>query len=196
LHACECNYQWRYEADGSSRLRDPAGFEAAGLASAPYGELLRSRQPRLSFARRLPVGVVGVIAPFNVPIVLAIRAVAPALALGNAVILKPDPRRAVSGGVVLARIFEEGAGGTYEGLFHRPTVLADVPTSAPAYAEEVFGPVAPVVSFSSVDELVPVGHDPRRATGLPLLKPAPGEVGRSHARSSIPGPSPLGGLEE
>jgi benzaldehyde dehydrogenase (NAD) len=33
--------------------------------------------------------------------------VAPALALGNAVILKPDPRTAVSGGVVLARIFEE-----------------------------------------------------------------------------------------
>ena len=64
-------------------------------------------QPRLSFARRLPVGVVGVIAPFNVPTILAIRAVAPALALGNAVILKPDPRTAICGGVVFARIFEE-----------------------------------------------------------------------------------------
>ena len=32
---------------------------------------------------------------------------APALALGNAVILKPDPRTAVCGGVVFARIFEE-----------------------------------------------------------------------------------------
>ena len=42
-------------------------WEAAALASAPYGELLRSNQPRLSMARRLPVGVVGVIAPFNAP---------------------------------------------------------------------------------------------------------------------------------
>src|SRR5574340_1497172 len=40
-------------------------WEAAGLASHPYGQLLRSNQPRLSLARRLPVGVVGVIAPFR-----------------------------------------------------------------------------------------------------------------------------------
>ncbi len=51
--------------------------------------------------------MVGVIAPFNVPTVLAIRAVAPALALGNAVVLKPDPRTAVSGGVLFARVFAE-----------------------------------------------------------------------------------------
>ena len=47
------------------------------------------------------------IAPFNFPLILSIRSVAPALALGNAVILKPDPRTAVCGGVVLARVFEE-----------------------------------------------------------------------------------------
>ena len=52
-------------------------YEAAALASAPYGELLRSSMPRLSMARRVPVGVVGVIAPFNVPTILSIRAVAP-----------------------------------------------------------------------------------------------------------------------
>ena len=51
--------------------------------------------------------MVGVIAPFNVPTILAIRAVAPALALGNAVILKPDPRTAISGGAMFARVFEE-----------------------------------------------------------------------------------------
>src|SRR3954470_9591839 len=42
--------------------------EAAALASAPYGELLRSHEPRLSMARRVPAGVVGVIAPFNFPL--------------------------------------------------------------------------------------------------------------------------------
>ena len=41
------------------------------------------------------------------------------------------------------------AGGTYEDLFYRPTVLADVPRDSPAYTEEIFGPVAPVVRFDS-----------------------------------------------
>jgi benzaldehyde dehydrogenase (NAD) len=253
--------------------------------------------------------VVAVISPFNVPIILGIRSVAPALALGNAVILKPDPRTAVTGGVVLARVLEEAgvpagvlqmlpggidvgealvtdpnipvisftgstlagrrvgelagrhlkrahlelggnsalivlddadvdkavslaafgsffhqgqicmttgrhivhesiydefveklagkaahlpvgdpttgqvalgpiidegqrnkihnlvtasaeagariaAGGEFEGLFYRPTVLADVPADAPAFAEEIFGPVAPVTRFSTLDEAV------------------------------------------
>src|ERR1700679_912614 len=91
-------------------------FEAATLPSRPYGEMLPSEQPRLSYSERVPVGVVGVIAPFNFPQILAIRSVAPALALGNAVILKPDPLTAVSGGVVLARVFQEA--GLPEGLLH------------------------------------------------------------------------------
>src|SRR5215472_13420456 len=77
-------------------------YEAATLPSRPYGELLPSESPHLSFAERVPAGVVGVIAPFNFPQILAIRSVAPALALGNAVVLKPDPRTAVCGGVVQA----------------------------------------------------------------------------------------------
>jgi len=82
-------------------------YEAAAIATQPYGRLLRSEAPRLSLARRLPAGVVSVIAPFNAPLILSIRSVAPALALGNAVLLKPDPRTAVCGGVALARVFEQ-----------------------------------------------------------------------------------------
>jgi benzaldehyde dehydrogenase (NAD) len=70
----------------------------------------------LSLARRLPAGVVSVIAPFNAPLILSIRSVAPALALGNAVLLKPDPRTAICGGVALARIFEQA--GLPAGVFH------------------------------------------------------------------------------
>jgi benzaldehyde dehydrogenase (NAD) len=91
-------------------------YEAATLPSRAYGELLPSEQPRLSFAERVPMGVVGVIAPFNFPQILAIRSVAPALALGNAVVLKPDPRTAVCGGIALARVFEEA--GLPAGLLH------------------------------------------------------------------------------
>ena len=50
-------------------------YEAATLPSRAFGELLPSEQPRLSFAERVPVGVVGVIAPFNFPQILAIRSV-------------------------------------------------------------------------------------------------------------------------
>ena len=90
-------------------------YEASSLPGRPYGELIPSEEPRLSMARRMPAGVVAVISPFNVPIILGIRSVAPALALGNAVILKPDPRTAVTGGVTMARIFEEA--GVPAGVF-------------------------------------------------------------------------------
>ena len=115
-------------------------FEAATLPSRPYGELLPSEQPRLSFAERIPAGVVGVIAPFNFPQILAIRSVAPALALGNAVVLKPDPRTAVCGGVVLARVFEEA--GLPEGLLH---VLPGGPDAGEAVVTE---PLVRIVSFT------------------------------------------------
>jgi benzaldehyde dehydrogenase (NAD) len=69
-----------------------------------------------SVARRVPIGVVGVIAPWNFPMVLSARSVAPALALGNAVVLKADPNTPVTGGLLLARVFEEA--GLPAGLFH------------------------------------------------------------------------------
>jgi benzaldehyde dehydrogenase (NAD) len=303
-------------------------YEAASLPSRPYGRLLPSEEPRLSFERRVASGVVGVIAPFNVPLILGIRSVAPALALGNAVVLKPDPRTAVSGGVVIARVFHEAglpddllhllpggaeagqamvedpnirvisftgstaagrkvgeaaarhlkrvhlemggnnamvvmddadleravgaaafgtflhqgqicmttgrhlvheklvgdyvealaakaealpvgdpakeqvalgpiidagqrdkihslvsasiesgarlaAGGTYEGLFYRPTVLAGVGPKTPAYAEEVFGPVAPVASFSTVEEAAALAAGTEYGLSLSILTQNP-----------------------
>jgi len=299
-------------------------YEAAALPSRAYGELIPSEEPRLSLARRRPVGVVAVISPFNVPIILGIRSVAPALALGNSVILKPDPRTAVTGGVAIARIFEEAglpagvlqmlpggpevgeriiadprvrvvsftgstaagrrvgelaarhltrahlelggnsalvvlpdanvdqavtlaafgsffhqgqicmttgrhivheslyddyverlagkaahlpvgnpattqvalgpvidagqrdkihdlvtasqnagakvvAGADYDQLFYKATVLADVPPASPAFAEEVFGPVAPVVAYSSVDDAVRIAADTEYGLALGIV---------------------------
>jgi benzaldehyde dehydrogenase (NAD) len=115
-------------------------YEAATLPSRAYGELLPSEQPRLSFAERVPAGVVGVIAPFNFPQILAIRSVAPALALGNAVILKPDPRTAVCGGVAIARVFEEA--GLPEGLLH---VLPGGADTGEALVTE---PLVRIISFT------------------------------------------------
>jgi benzaldehyde dehydrogenase (NAD) len=140
--------QWLIRESGS--IGPKAGFElhvtanecyeAAALATQPYGRLLRSEDSRLSMARRLPVGVVGVISPFNVPLILSIRSVAPALALGNAVLLKPDPRTSVSGGVTLARIFEEA------GL--PPGVLHVLPGGADIGEAVVTNPHVRVISFT------------------------------------------------
>jgi benzaldehyde dehydrogenase (NAD) len=115
-------------------------YEAAALASRPLGDILPTALPRLSLARRVPVGVVGVIAPFNFPLILGIRSVAPALALGNAVVFKPDPRTAVSGGVSIARVFEEA--GLPPGLLH---VL---PGGSEVGAALVAAPAVRVVSFT------------------------------------------------
>jgi benzaldehyde dehydrogenase (NAD) len=129
LEACAT---WLMRETGGVRIK--ADFElgmavgilrqSAAMLSEPQGLVLPGPQNRLSLARRLPHGVVGVIAPFNVPLVLAIRAVSPALATGNAVLLKPDPQTAVSGGVLIARIFE--LAGLPQGLLHLVTGGADV----------------------------------------------------------------------
>jgi benzaldehyde dehydrogenase (NAD) len=91
-------------------------IEAAAIATQPPGLMLPSGAKRMSFARRVPHGVVGVISPFNFPLILSTRAVAPALALGNAVVLKPDPQTPVTGGFILARLFESA--GLPAGLLH------------------------------------------------------------------------------
>ncbi|MDF2692064.1 MAG: Aldehyde dehydrogenase [Labilithrix sp.] len=56
---------------------------------------------------RRPVGVIGVISPWNFPLHLSIRVVGPALATGNAVVLKPARDTPVTGGLLIAKILEE-----------------------------------------------------------------------------------------
>lgn len=91
-------------------------FEASALASRPYGEVLRTDHGgRLSWSERAPVGIVGVITPWNFPLVLGMRVIAPALALGNAVVLKPSPETPLSGGLVLAEVFARA--GAPAGIF-------------------------------------------------------------------------------
>jgi benzaldehyde dehydrogenase (NAD) len=105
------------KADVEIELSIGECLEGAAAPSQPTGLLLPSIAPgRTSVARRVPVGVVGVIAPWNFPLILAMRSVAPALAYGNAVVLKADPNTPVCGGVVVARVFEEA--GLPPGVLH------------------------------------------------------------------------------
>lgn len=153
--------------------------QAAALTHLPQGDVLASDEPHWSFARRRPVGVVTVIAPFNFPLILAIRSVAPALALGNAVLLKPDPRTAVSGGVAIARVFEEA--GLPEGLLH---VL---PGGADVGAATVTAPEVSVVSFTGSTA---AGREVGALAGR-HLKRAHLELGGNNAIVVLPGADPV-----
>lgn len=102
---------------------------AAFQVHNPIGDILPSDMPeRLVMVKRRPVGVVGVIAPWNFPVVLSIRAIAPALAYGNTVVLKPSSDSVVSGGLMIAELFEEA--GFPKGVFN-------VVTNAPGFSGEM-----------------------------------------------------------
>jgi aldehyde dehydrogenase (NAD+) len=89
---------------------------AAAAAHMVTGELIPSASGKVSMVVREPVGVVSVITPWNFPLLLSMRAVAFALAVGNAVVLKPSEETPVAGGVLVGRIFE--AAGLPPGLLN------------------------------------------------------------------------------
>jgi len=61
------------------------------------------------------------------------------------------------------------AGGSHQGLFYRPTVLDDVRPEMPAYATEVFGPVAPIVRFTGDDDAVRLAAGSEYGLSLSIL---------------------------
>jgi aldehyde dehydrogenase (NAD+) len=83
-------------------------LEAAGYSFHAEGKLLPSSvKGKESRVHRRPVGVVGIISPWNFPMHLTNRALAPALAAGNCVVIKPASDTPVTGGLLLAKIYEE-----------------------------------------------------------------------------------------
>ncbi|QJU55653.1 benzaldehyde dehydrogenase [Herbiconiux sp. KACC 21604] len=150
-------------------------FEASALPSHPHGQVLPSNVDHWSISRRRPAGVVAVISPFNFPLVLSIRSVAPALALGNAVLLKPDPRTTVSGGVIIARIFEEA--GLPAG------VLQLLPGGADVGAALIEAPEVRVISFTGS---TPAGRKVGESAAR-HLKRAHLELGGNNAMIVLPG---------
>jgi benzaldehyde dehydrogenase (NAD) len=124
---------WTMRETGAShsKMHHESNFAYGEILSAstlpwqPYGSLVPTVvKGRLSMVRRIPVGVVGAITPWNSPSVLGMRVVAPALALGNAVVLKPDPQTPVIGGAMFEAVFREA--GLPEGVLQVVVGGADV----------------------------------------------------------------------
>lgn len=108
--------EWLIRESGSTRLKATIEWmsakgivlEAASYPSRMQGEMLPAAfAGQSSRVYREPLGVIGVISPWNFPFHLSMRSIAPALATGNAVVLKPASDTPVTGGSLLAAIFEE-----------------------------------------------------------------------------------------
>ncbi|GAB1817083.1 aldehyde dehydrogenase family protein [Herbidospora sp. RD11066] len=105
-----------------------SAVEACGTA----GEVLQPyKAGKLSLSRAVPLGVLGIITPWNYPVNLAMRAVAPGLAFGNTIVLKPAELTPIIGGQVLAEAAH--AAGLPPGVFN--VVEGDGPVAGHALAE-------------------------------------------------------------
>lgn len=96
---------------------------AAAAAYQVNGEILPSEHGKLSLVVREPLGVVAVISPWNFPMILGSRGFAPALAVGNCVVLKPSEETPVAGGIIFAELLEEA--GVPPGVFNVVTCSRD-----------------------------------------------------------------------
>ena len=68
----------------------------AGLATKIHGETVNTNETAFTYTLREPVGVVGIIVPWNFPLLLASWKLGPALACGNTVVLKPAEQTPLS----------------------------------------------------------------------------------------------------
>ena len=137
--------------------------EAASFPTRTSGDHRQSTvEGKENIVVREPQGVVGVISPWNFPLNLSIRAVAPAIALGNSVVLKPASSTPVTGGLLLAKLFE--AAGLPDGVLNVVTGRgSDVGDAIAGNAH------ADVVSFTGS---TPVGREVAATAGQNLALPA------------------------
>ncbi|MEV5533744.1 aldehyde dehydrogenase family protein [Streptomyces prunicolor] len=121
--------------------------EAIHLALRPQGRIIPSPvDGKENRVYTVPVGVVGVISPFNFPLLLSLKSVAPALALGNGVVLKPHQNTPIVGGSLVAKIFEDA--GLPGGLLN--VVITDIAEIGDAFIEH---PIPKVISFTGSDKV-------------------------------------------
>jgi aldehyde dehydrogenase (NAD+) len=110
------------------------------------GKILASNIPNKdNYVFKVPKGVIGVIAPWNMPIVLALRSVLPAVACGNGVVLKPSSDTPATG-FLIGKFFEEA--GFPKGLVN---VVAGKGSDIGDYFVE--HPIPSVISFTGSSEM-------------------------------------------
>ncbi|BCT88861.1 aldehyde dehydrogenase family protein [Acinetobacter variabilis] len=146
---------WLILESGSTRFK--AGLEVGAALSIIQEsqkfpeqiktEQLDSKDPqRKSLVLRKPLGVIGIISPWNFPFHLSMRSVATAIACGNSVVLKPASDTPVTGGTLLGKLFEEA------GL---PAGVLNVVSGAGSEIGDYFveHPIPKMISFTGSTEV-------------------------------------------
>lgn len=129
---------WLLSAEEAKRI----GGEVLPISSIPGAE------QKLGFAKRVPKGVIGAITPFNYPFLLASHKIAPALAAGNTILIKPAPNTPLSTAKLLQGLQECGLpdnhvqliqGGSVTGnaLLQNPQISMYTFTGSAAIGEKV-----------------------------------------------------------
>ena len=136
---------------------------AAALAYAPIGEILPSETHKMSTAMRVPLGVVGVVSPWNFPGLLTARGFAFALAAGNTIVLKPSEETPYTGGLYFAEIAE--AAGLPPGVLNVVTCSRD---HVAAVGDELID--HPLIKGISFTGSTPVGRRIAAKCGAHLKK--------------------------
>lgn len=88
---------------------------------------------KINESHRLPLGVISSIAPFNFPLYLSMRTIAPALALGNAVVHKADLQVGLVSGSIIAKAFEEAGipAGVFQSIFTKSSEIGNLMIETP-----------------------------------------------------------------
>jgi acyl-CoA reductase-like NAD-dependent aldehyde dehydrogenase len=173
----------------ATRAVDTVRFSAAvalTLAGKVPLDTGAAGEGRVGFVRRLPVGVVAAITPFNFPLNLVCHKVAPAVAAGCPVVLKPAPATPLTA-LALVRLFEEA--GLPPGWLNVVTCTDDV---APVLATH---PGVAMVSFTGSRD---VGHGLRASapgkrvslelgSNAPLIVEADGDWRAAAAKVAVAG---------
>lgn len=164
---------WLIRESGSTRTKAQIEWgavratmlAAASMPARVQGRILPVDIPgKESRVYRKPLGVVGVISPWNWPMHLSNRSIAPALALGNAVVVKPADDTPVTGGLLLGKLYEEA--GLPPGVLN--VVVGDVADIGDAFT------LHPIPKFISFTGSTRVG---RHIGGLAISGPTLKRVG-------------------
>ena len=136
---------------------------AAAMCYQSVGEILPSEHGKLSTAQRVPMGVISVISPWNMPCILTARGFAFPMAAGNTIVLKPSEDTPFCGGLFFAEVLEEA--GVPPGAFNVVTSSRD--RVAEMGDELVENPLIKGISFTGS---TPVGRSIAAKAGAHLKK--------------------------
>jgi acyl-CoA reductase-like NAD-dependent aldehyde dehydrogenase len=110
-------------------------IEASGYPSRMHGLTIPSfTNGKETYVYRKALGVISMISPWNFPLYLSMRTIAPAIAVGNAIVIKPASQSPVTGGTIVAKLFEEAGipTGVINCVVGKSGVIGDYFTGHPA----------------------------------------------------------------